>query len=112
MMTIPLFIGFQPSQVVQDFIHQQYHRFSLWRGIAYLGFLAQKWMRRWQRNPILRALSRRQRGGTPGGHVTKGCLLLVKIGFEILWMQNHDDDDDDDYYYYYCILLLHIIIAY
>ena len=23
MMTIPLFIGFQPSQVVQDFIHQQ-----------------------------------------------------------------------------------------
>ena len=24
MMTIPLFIGFQPSQVVQDFIHQQY----------------------------------------------------------------------------------------
>ena len=25
MMIIPLFIGFKPSQVVQDFVHQQYH---------------------------------------------------------------------------------------
>jgi len=24
MMIIPLFVGFQPSQVVQDFFHQQY----------------------------------------------------------------------------------------
>ena len=24
MMIIPLFIGFEPSQVVQDFVHQQY----------------------------------------------------------------------------------------
>ena len=29
MMIIPLFIGFQPSQVVQDFFHQQYVTFLL-----------------------------------------------------------------------------------
>ena len=105
MMTIPFFMGVQPSQVVQDFIHQQYHRFSLCWGIAYLGFLAQKWTRRWQRNPILRALSRKDKG-VVHQEVTsqRGGLLFVKIGIEILWMQTRDDDD-------YYILLLHIIIA-
>ena len=29
-MIIPLFIGFQPSQMVQDFFHQQYFRYFLW----------------------------------------------------------------------------------
>ena len=32
MMIIPLFIGFLPSQVVQDFVHQQYEIFCFFPG--------------------------------------------------------------------------------
>ena len=39
MLTIPWFLGFQPSQVVQDFMHQQYQFTRCWFEFCHVGSL-------------------------------------------------------------------------